>query len=86
MISINNLTISLFNKDVESIKKLFYSFLGDEYEIRHNNQLMTNYSNQLYNAPVVEFVIFSPCTNPQTSVLIANIMDAILRYFLTKFL
>ena len=75
MISINNLTISLFNKDVESIKKLFYSFLGDEYEIRHNNQLMTNYSNQLYNAPVVEFGIFSPCTNPQTSVLIANIMD-----------
>ena len=76
--NINNITLTLFPIDINTIKKYFISVIGEQYSMRNIDNYtksIRNYYNQQYNAPQVEFLLFAPKSNPYTTIMFANIID-----------
>lgn len=86
MIKINNITLTFFPLDLECVKNLFTKALGREFRVCYaadNNDSLYNYYVQQYNAPERRFILFSPKSNPRTTIMYANIQDGYT--FLIKF-
>ena len=72
-----NVTLTFFPYDIEYVKDNFISAIGDEYNVRNRGYkgVINEYYIQQYNAPKQQFVLFSPKSNPHTTIMYANIMD-----------
>lgn len=74
---VNNITILFFPLDVESVRDMFSSFLGTEYQEHYldKKDSFWGYYVQQYKALQVRFILFSPKTNPCSTIMYANIYD-----------
>ena len=76
--NVNNITLTFFPVDINVIKNYFISAIGELYSMRHIDnytESIRNYYNQQYDAPQVEFLLFAPKSNPNTTIMFANIVD-----------
>lgn len=73
-----NVTLTFFPYDIEYVKDNFISALGTEYNVNkvdENEEPLDEYYIQQYGASKVQFILFSPKSNPHTTIMYANIMD-----------
>lgn len=76
--NINNITLTFFPVDINIVKNYFISAIGEQYSMRYIDnytESIRSYYNQQYDAPQVKFLLFSPKSNPHTTIMFANIID-----------
>ena len=79
--NINNITLTFFPVDINVVKNYFISAIGKQYSMRYIDnytESIRSYYNQQYDAPQVKFLLFSPKSNPHTTIMFANIIDGYL--------
>lgn len=88
---IHNITLTFFPFDIEYVKDKFISATGDEYKVRFidgHKGAINEYYIQQYNAPRVQFILYTPISCPHTTIMCANIMDGyinIVKYVSKKY-
>lgn len=73
-----DITITFFKDNIERIKEKLSAYLGKAWNVKSlkkSDVLLYNYYTQAYNSPQHEFILFSPRSNPDTTILFANILD-----------
>jgi hypothetical protein len=76
--NVNNITLTFFPVDINIVKNYFISAIGEQYSMRYIDnytESIRSYYNQQYDAPQVKFLLFSPKSNPHTTIMFANIID-----------
>lgn len=75
---IHNISLTIFPYDIEYVKDKFISAIGEEYNMLFFDSykgFINEYYTQQYNAPREQFILYTPTSNPHSTIMFANIMD-----------
>ena len=65
--NINDITLTLFPKEIEYVRENFISVIGKEYSVHQINtqsKVLYEYYIQQYNAPQASFILYAPQSKP----------------------
>ena len=82
--TLDKLTISAFTENMEAVKMKLQDFLGNLFLITPiNNYIysLKNYYEQQYKSSKIEFIIYTPTSNPFGTIILTNIMDGYIQLF-----